>query len=108
MTDHSRNPHGTTRRSVAVILAIVAVSCVGPHGLQRLLYPFAIFTNYGIGITENMSPLQYWQTVLNPMLLALPLMTALVLVSAYASRHDGRLEPHRRAGRAGRNVGHGP
>ena len=79
------------RNELLWLLAILLVSCISPNGAKGLLYPFTIFTNYGIGITENMSPLQYWQTVLNPMLIALPFMSALVLWATWTGRGDGRL-----------------
>jgi hypothetical protein len=60
--------------------AIVLAGCVNPNGGKGFLYPFSIFTNYGIDITENASPLSYWRSVLNPMLLALPLLSLLGLV----------------------------
>jgi len=61
------------------LFALIAVSLVNPNGWRGLIYPLAIFSNYGIGITENASPLSCWQTVLDPMLLALPLLSALAL-----------------------------
>ncbi len=78
-------------RELIWLVAVILVSCINPNGAAGLLNPFTIFTNYGIDITENMSPLQYWQTVLNPMLIALPFMSGLVLWAVWASRGDGRI-----------------
>ena len=78
-------------RELIWLVAVILVSCINPNGAAGLLYPFTIFTNYGIGITENMSPIQYWHTVLNPMLIALPFMSGLVLWAAWASCGDGRI-----------------
>jgi hypothetical protein len=64
--------------------ALAAVSSANPNGAAGLLYPFHIFSNYAMGITENSSPLDYWHDVLNPMLLALPIMTALAIPAAIA------------------------
>lgn len=60
---------------------VLVSSAVNPNHLKGLLYPFAIFKNYGVAITENASPLEYWQTVLNPMLLALPLLSLAFFVA---------------------------
>jgi len=69
-------------RWVFVWLIGLLVACVlNPNGLSGLLYPFRIFSNYGVGITENASPLEYWRTVVNPMMLALPLLSVLTLIS---------------------------
>jgi len=66
---------------------------VNPNGWRGFLYPFRIFSDYAVPITENASPTEYWRTVLNPMLLALPCLTvmtvaaaALILRDAYARR----------------------
>lgn len=56
-------------------------SAVNPNHLKGLLYPFAIFKNYGVAITENSSPFEYWQSVLNPMLIALPLLSVLFFIA---------------------------
>ena len=77
-------------RELAWLGAVILVSCINPNGAKGLLYPLAIFTNYGIGITENMSPLACWQSVLNPMLIALPFMSGLVLWAVWAGRGDSR------------------
>ena len=60
---------------------LLGVCLLQPNGVDGLLYPFRIFGNYGVEITENGSPLVLWETVLNPMLLALPWVTALALAS---------------------------
>lgn len=78
------------RNELLWLFAILLVSCIGPNGARGLLYPLAIFTNYGIAITENASPIEYWRSVVNPMLLALPFMTVLLVASVCASRQDGR------------------
>lgn len=59
----------------------VLFSAANPNFLKGLLYPFAIFRNYGVAITENASPLEYWHTVLNPMLIALPLLSLLFFIA---------------------------
>ncbi len=60
-------------------MAALLLSCFNPNGLGGLTYPFRIFSNYGIGITRNASPLECWQTVVNPMLIALPWMAVLLV-----------------------------
>ncbi|MBN1268666.1 MAG: tetratricopeptide repeat protein [Kiritimatiellae bacterium] len=79
---------------------LVAVSASNPNGVAGLLYPFGIFANYGIDITENASPLEYWRTVLNPMLLALPIlsaMTAVALIRCFLVRRSEGDAPPRLA-----------
>jgi hypothetical protein len=66
-------------RETILFLLLCLVSCLNPNGWRGLLYPLTIFNNYGIGITENISPIGLWKTVLNPMLLALPILTGIML-----------------------------
>jgi hypothetical protein len=61
------------------LLALIMVSIINPNGIYGFLYPFRIFNNYGVNITENISPLALWQTVLNPMLLVLPTISLLAI-----------------------------
>jgi len=61
----------------------VACSAANPNHLKGLLYPLAIFKNYGVAITENASPFEYWQSVLNPMLIALPLLGLLFFIALF-------------------------
>lgn len=68
-------------REGAWLAALVAAACINPNGPRGLLYPLHIFANYGLPVTENASPLEYWQSVLNPMLLALPMFSAFVLAA---------------------------
>lgn len=62
------------------LISLIAISLLNPHGWRGLVYPLGIFGNYGMAITENAAPLDYWQTVLNPMLLALPFLSMLALL----------------------------
>jgi hypothetical protein len=66
-------------REAAWFGALVLVSCIGPNGIAGLLYPFRIFANYGMAVSENRPPLELARTVLNPMLLALPLFSLATL-----------------------------
>ncbi len=68
-----------------LFLGLVLISCLNPNGLRGLLYPLNIFRNYGIGITENISPFGLWKTVLNPMLIALPFLAVITLYAIGAS-----------------------
>ncbi|MFH1477046.1 MAG: tetratricopeptide repeat protein [Verrucomicrobiota bacterium] len=61
------------------LFALIGVSLINPNGWRGLFYPLWIFGNYGMAITENASPLNYWETVLNPMLMALPLLSLCAL-----------------------------
>jgi hypothetical protein len=64
----------------AVMLAgLCVVSSINPNGWFGFFYPLTIFSNYGIQITENASPLELWKTVLNPALLALPMLSVICL-----------------------------
>ena len=85
------------RREAGWFAALVAGCCLGPNGIGGLLYPFQIFSNYGIDIVENVSPLELWETVLNPMLLVLPFFSVAVvaacLVEVFRTRARG--EPPR-------------
>lgn len=60
---------------------LAAVCAAGPGGVERLLYPLRIFDNYGVAIVENASPAGYLRSVFNPMLLALPFMSALAVAA---------------------------
>ena len=62
-------------------VGVALVGLISPHGWAGWLYPFRIFGNYGVAITENASPLELWHSVLNPMLLALPMLSVLALVA---------------------------
>ncbi|MBI2440426.1 MAG: hypothetical protein HYV35_03545 [Lentisphaerae bacterium] len=68
------------RAETFLLLALVGVNLLNPNGWRGVLYPLGIFGNYGIAITENASPLSYWQTVLNPMMLTMPLLSLLALL----------------------------
>ena len=71
----------TFRKEVIWIIATLIACIVNPYGLKGLLFPFRIFKNYGVDITENASPLQLWENTLNPMLIALPLLSLLTLTA---------------------------
>jgi hypothetical protein len=60
---------------------LAAVSCLNPQGLKGFLYPLQIFSNYSFDVLENQSPLQLWERVVNPMLIALPLVSAGLLTA---------------------------
>ena len=79
------------RRETCALLLLIGVCCINPNGINGLLYPLTIFNNYGIAITENRSPLALWETVINPMLLALP---ALTLICLYAMINTFRQPLH--------------
>ncbi|MBU4212237.1 MAG: tetratricopeptide repeat protein [Verrucomicrobia bacterium] len=73
------------------LISLIGVSLLNPNGWRGLLYPLGIFGNYGIAITENASPLSCWETVLNPMLLALPFLSLCALWvfwRAFRLRHN--------------------
>jgi hypothetical protein len=65
------------------LLALIGISLINPNGWRGLVYPLQIFGNYGIAITENASPLDYWRTVYNPMLIVLPFLSLLALWVLY-------------------------
>ncbi len=71
--------HVLPRAETIGLLALIGVSLINPNSWRGLLYPLSIFGNYGLVITENATPLSYWKTVLNPMLLALPLLSLCAL-----------------------------
>lgn len=75
-----RRPSALLREG-AWLAALLLASAVNPNGLRGLLYPLQIFSNYGMAITENASPLDHARSVLNPMLMALPPMLMLLAVS---------------------------
>jgi hypothetical protein len=66
-------------RESLLLLLLGLAGCANPSGWRGFLYPFRIFANYGIAVTENASPLHLWQTSLNPMLLALPVASLITL-----------------------------
>lgn len=45
-----------------LLLALIAVSFINPHGLEGALYPLKIFNNYGINIIENHPPAYFLKT----------------------------------------------
>jgi hypothetical protein len=79
-----RNAVRLRREGLWFFSAILAAS-INPSGIKGFIYPFKIFSNYGLQITENFSPVEYYREIYNPMLLALPLMSVL-LVAALVSR----------------------
>ena len=84
----------------AVLAALVGVSLLNPSGWRGLLYPFSIFRDYGLALTENASPFELWQSALNPMLIVLPFLTALGLAAVLGvivRRPRGSAEPFRLA-----------
>jgi len=79
------------RAEAGWLAAVAAISCVNPQGLRGFLYPLRIFSNYSLGLVENASPLDVWASVINPMLIALPLLSALFGVAVLALwRRRGR------------------
>ncbi|MCG6871129.1 MAG: hypothetical protein LJE84_02470 [Gammaproteobacteria bacterium] len=62
---------------------MVLVSCVNPNLIGGLLYPFQIFSNYAFPVIENESPWEMGSKVLNPMLLTLPVVSAIVVVALF-------------------------
>ncbi|OQA27989.1 MAG: hypothetical protein BWY59_00907 [Verrucomicrobia bacterium ADurb.Bin345] len=87
MNDPSRRAR---LRELAWLATFFALAALNPNGIRGLLYPLRIFANYGMEITENASPLQYWRTVVNPMLLALPWLSLIALASLATCRRGGR------------------
>ena len=81
--------------SVGWMGAAVLVCLINPHGWKGLAYPLSIFHDYGMQITENESPCGYWRTVLNPMLLALPLLSGWLILAALTLGLRFRKEGHR-------------
>ncbi len=83
-------------REGAWFAALVAVSCIGPNGLDGFLYPFQIFSNYSFNVLENGPFQDLWAIVVNPMLIALPLLSTGViaaLVMLWRARREGEAEP---------------
>ncbi|MBP7829840.1 MAG: hypothetical protein KA248_07975 [Kiritimatiellae bacterium] len=82
------------------LAALVGVSLLNPSGGRGLLYPFAIFREYALSVVENASPLELWRAALNPMLLALPLLTGLAVAAVFGvttGRPRDAREPRRLA-----------
>ena len=81
-------------RGALALTLLILVCCINPNGWQGFLYPFNIFRNYGITITENRSPFELWKTVINPMLLALPFLTLITLYGLLITiKHRRTLSP---------------
>ncbi len=81
-------------REAGWFAALLGVSSLGPNGLAGLLYPLRIFSSYGVDIVENSSPLELWQTALNPMLIVLPLLSvAVVAAAAFLARPKSAAPP---------------
>ncbi|PKK88060.1 MAG: hypothetical protein CVV64_20420 [Candidatus Wallbacteria bacterium HGW-Wallbacteria-1] len=77
----------------AAVAGIFLLCTLQPNGLYGFIYPFMIFTNYGMAITENGSSPELWQLSLNPALMALPILTmfsviALLKVTIIRPRND--------------------
>lgn len=70
---------------VAWPIALITACTLNPNGFAGLLYPFHIFSDYAVAITENDSVLEYWTSVVNPMMLALPFASALALWSVWTN-----------------------
>jgi hypothetical protein len=78
------------RAETSGLLALLGVSLLNPNGWRGLLYPLGIFGNYGLAITENAAPLTYWKSVLNPMLLVLPVLSLLAVLVLWRARRQFR------------------
>jgi hypothetical protein len=69
------------RRELGWFAALLVGCLLGPNGIDGLVYPFRIFSNYGVDIVENTSPLGLWEEMMVPMLLVLPFFSAGVLAA---------------------------
>lgn len=72
----------TFKNEAIWFLCVLLICIVNPNGISGFLYPFMIFSNYGVNITENASPLRLWETAINPMLLALPVLSIITLAAS--------------------------
>lgn len=57
----------------------ILLCLLNPNGLDGVLFPKLIFTNYAVSITENLPPTTLLKRVVNPMLLALPTLSVLTI-----------------------------
>ena len=65
------------------LFSLIIITLVNPNGIDGLLYPFNIFSNYGVNIVENCSPLELWESVINPMLMVLPFLSIVTLLAIF-------------------------
>lgn len=55
--------HNGPVRMLLILLVLLIIACVvNPNGIQGALYPFQIFTNYGMQVNENQSILYFLRT----------------------------------------------
>lgn len=90
----------TLKKELFWLLGSIAVCIVNPNGIAGLLFPFKIFSNYGVDITENASPLKLWETALNPMLIALPLLSLMTLLAIIFQLYRLKKKPGRKTFKA--------
>lgn len=79
------------RLVVSVVLATLAASCLNPHGAGGVLYPFAIFGNYGYTIVENQNMFFLNGITFNPFIryffLMVPFLVLALVVLAAKKRY---------------------
>jgi len=61
------------------LLLIIFFSLVNPNGINALLYPFNIFKNYAVNVTENFSIIEYYKLYLNPMMISFPILCLIII-----------------------------
>jgi hypothetical protein len=82
----AQRSRASLRGEAGWLAAVVAASCLNPQGALGFLYPLRILSDYPLGIVENASPLKVWASVVNPMLIALPLLSGLFAAALAAIR----------------------
>ncbi len=70
------------------LTVLVGACALHPGGWSGLLYPLFIFSDYAVGITENISVWKLWHRVVTPAMLVLPPATALAAWAAWAHRKE--------------------
>lgn len=56
-----KHRHGSqlVKKLAVLLLGLIAVCFINPHGVAGAIYPLQIFNNYGININENNSPVSF-------------------------------------------------
>lgn len=74
-----------TRSTLVILMVQALASFINPYGLQGILYPLQIFSDYGYRIVENQTPFLLLKVVPNPIYYYLLVVGVVVIISTILS-----------------------